>query len=41
MRKNTEREDCKEQQLCMEFIDSKESFTSRDIRKKPKEHARG
>jgi hypothetical protein len=41
MRKNTKREDCKEQQLCMEFIDSKESFTSRDIRKKPKEHARG
>jgi hypothetical protein len=29
MRKNTERGDCKEQQLCMEFIDSKESFASR------------
>jgi hypothetical protein len=36
MRKNTERGDCKEQQLYMEFIDSKEDFTSRDIRKKPK-----
>jgi hypothetical protein len=41
IRKNTERGDCKEQQLCMEFIDSKESFASKDIRKKPKEHARG
>jgi hypothetical protein len=41
MRKNTERGDCKEQQLYMEFIDSKESFASRDIRKKLKEHARG
>jgi hypothetical protein len=40
MRKNTERGYCKEQQLCMEFIDIKESFASRDIRKKPKEHAR-
>jgi hypothetical protein len=25
----------------MEFIDNKESFASRDIRKKPKEHAHG
>jgi hypothetical protein len=41
MRKNTKREDCKEQQLCIEFIDSKESFASRDIRKKPKEHVCG
>jgi transcription initiation factor TFIID subunit TAF12 len=41
MRKNTERGYCKEQQLCMEFIDNKESFACRDIRKKPKEHARG
>jgi hypothetical protein len=36
MRNNTERGDCKEQQLCMEFIDSKKSFTKRDIRKKTK-----
>jgi hypothetical protein len=36
MRNNTERGDCKEQQLCMKFIDSKKSFTNRDIRKKPK-----
>jgi hypothetical protein len=41
MRNNTERGDYKEQQLCMEFIDSKKGFVSRDIRKKPKEHARG
>jgi hypothetical protein len=41
MRKNTKRGDCKEQQLCMKFIDSKESFASRNIRKKPKEHAHG
>jgi hypothetical protein len=42
MRNNTERGDCKEQQLCMEFIDSKKSFANRDIRKKkPKEHACG
>jgi hypothetical protein len=41
MRKNMERGDGKEQQLCMEFIDSKKSFANRDIRKKPKEHARG
>jgi hypothetical protein len=36
MRNNTKRGDCKEQQLCMEFIDSKKSFTKRDIRKNQK-----
>jgi hypothetical protein len=41
MRKNMKRGDCKEQQLCMEFIDSKESFANRDIRKKLRQHARG
>jgi hypothetical protein len=41
MRKNIGRGDCKEQQLCVEFIGSKESSASRDIRKKPKEHTRG
>jgi hypothetical protein len=41
MRKNMERGNCKEQQLSMEFTDIKDGFTSRDIRKKPKEHAHG
>jgi hypothetical protein len=36
MRNNTERENCKEQQLYTEFIDSKKSFASKDIRKKAK-----